>query len=130
MGSSYINLTPLPDDVFRCLLCEGIIGGKDKYERHLLAEHIVINNRPWLMYQTLARTRQSGLENSKEIVNKDVQVTEAQVRTNEKKPDNISRSLQDILYGSEKENSGEHSHETLARWVNSAMKKSRVDIIN
>ena len=129
-SSSYINITQLPDDAFRCLLCEGIIGDKDKYERHLLAEHMVINNRSWLIDQTLARVRRPGFENRKEIVNKDVEVTEAQFPTNEKSADNISEKVpQDILCGSEEVNSGE-SHETLTRWVNSAMKKSRVDIKN
>jgi len=130
-SSSFINITQLPDDAFRCLLCEGIIGDKDKYERHLLAEHMVINNRSWLIDQTLARVRRPGFENSKEIVNKDVEVTEAQFPTNEKSANNSSEKVpQDILCGSEEVNSGEHSHETLTRWVNSAMKKSRVDIKN
>jgi len=134
MASSLINLTPLPDDAFRCLLCEGIMGGKDKYERHLLAEHLVINNRSWLIDQTLVRVCQSGFEKSKEIVNQDVELTElteAQFSTNEKSAHNIRKKIrQDILYGSKEVNSGEHRHETLTRWVNSAMKKSRVDIKN
>jgi len=131
MASSLINLTPLPDDAFRCLLCEGIMGGKDKYERHLLAEHLVIKNRSWLIDQTLVRVCQPGLEMSKEFVNKDVEVTEAQFRTNEKSAKKIRKKVrQDILNGSKEVNSGEHSHETLTRWVNSAMKKSRVDIKN
>jgi len=130
MSSSFINLTPLPENAFRCLLCEGIMGGKDKYERHLLAEHLVINNRSWLVDQTLARISRPGFENITEIVNKDVEVTEAQFST-EKSANNLSKKVpQNILYGSKEVNSGELSHETLTRWVNSAMKKSRVDIKN
>ena len=43
--TSLVHCLPAPAGAMRCLLCEGIMGDKKRYEKHLLAEHGVTYNR-------------------------------------------------------------------------------------
>jgi len=120
-----------PDGAVRCLLCDGIIGGREKYDRHLLSEHMVFFNRSWVVDQTFSDTVQPNLENEND--EETSQMSAKKILPNEESVNYVNEndSRDSVFEGKTLDTSfGEPSHDCMRNWVNSALRRSRVNVKN
>jgi len=122
---------PAPAGAVRCLLCEGIIGGREKYEKHLLSEHMVIFNRSWVVDQTFSDIIQPNLENNND--EEKLQVTEKKILPNEERGNSVNgNAFRNIAFERKTLDTsfGDPSLDRVRKWENSALRRSRVDVKN
>jgi len=122
-----------PDGAVRCLLCDGIIGGREKYDRHLLSEHMVIFNRSLVVDKTFSDTVQPSLENENDNDEETLQMFTKKIVLNEESVNYVNENASRDIVSERKTldtSLGEPSHDCMSKWVNSALRRSRVDVKN